>query len=104
VSATIISLTVKPILLDRSLIGISSALFIIMGWMVSRFWGHRPVQLVALAFVASCCMSLAYTYPEAPVGNDLVSMAGYIAHASRPGDAVAYADLCGTCQQVPEEN
>jgi uncharacterized membrane protein len=92
VVATIISLTIRPILLDRSLIGLSPALFLIMGWMFVRFWKKRSAQLLALFFVASCLASLAYAFPDAPISNGLIGMANYLAREARPGDAIAYTD------------
>jgi hypothetical protein len=92
VVATIISLTVKPILLDRSLIGISSALFLILGWTFVHFWNRRPTQIVAAAFLISCFASLAFAFPNTPGSNDLIRMTDYIARSARPGDAITYAD------------
>jgi len=92
VVATAISLTIRPILLDRSLIGLSSALFLLLGWIFVRYWHRRLIQLLALAFVATCVVSIASMYPPTPQQNDLVRMADYLAHTARPGDAIAYAD------------
>lgn len=92
VIATIISLTVKPILLDRSLIGISSALFLLIGWMFARFWRQRVIQLVAISFVASCFAVLAHVFPAAPLQNNFVRAADYIASNAQPGDAITYVD------------
>lgn len=92
VVATVISLTIKPILLDRSLIGISSALYVLMAWMFVRYWRVRIIQIVALAFVLSCIASLAFAYPDSPRQNDLIRMADYLASEQRPDDAVAFAD------------
>ncbi|NNJ10628.1 hypothetical protein EKD04_009830 [Chloroflexales bacterium ZM16-3] len=36
--ATIISLAVRPILLDRSLIGVSGPLFVLLAWVAVRSW------------------------------------------------------------------
>jgi 4-amino-4-deoxy-L-arabinose transferase-like glycosyltransferase len=92
VVATAISLTIRPILLDRSLIGISPALFVVMGSMFARYWRRRPVQIVGLAFGLSCFAILAHTFPATPQPNDLIRTADYLARAARPGDAIAYVD------------
>jgi mannosyltransferase len=92
VIATTISVAIRPILLDRSLIGLSSALFLILGWMFVRYWQRFLIQLLALAFVATCVVSIASMYPPVPQQNDLVRMADYLAREARPGDAIAYAD------------
>jgi hypothetical protein len=92
VFATAISLTIRPILLDRSLIGLSSALFLIMGWMFARYARRRAVQLVAVAFVISCFVGIAHAAPGQPVPNDLRQLADYLAREAQPGDAIAYVD------------
>jgi 4-amino-4-deoxy-L-arabinose transferase-like glycosyltransferase len=92
VVATAISLTIRPILLDRSLIGLSSALFVIMGWMFARFAHRRAVRLVGAAFVISCFAGIAHAAPNQPVPNDLRQVADYLARQARPGDAIAYVD------------
>lgn len=92
VIATTVSLTLKPILVDRYLLGISSALYVLMAWTFVRFWRARVAQFTALAYVASLIASLTYVYPNAPAPNDLVRLANYIAAEYRPGDAIALAD------------
>lgn len=92
VVATALSLTIQPILLDRSLIGISSALYLLMAWMFVRYWRVRIIQIVALAFVLSCIASLAFAYPDSPRQNNLIRMADYLARESGPNDAIVYAD------------
>jgi 4-amino-4-deoxy-L-arabinose transferase-like glycosyltransferase len=90
--ATAISLTLRPILLDRSLIGLSAPLFILMGWMLSLNWRSWPARGVALLYAASIAVMLARLYTAPPLHNDLLDVANQIAAERRPGDAVAYAD------------
>jgi mannosyltransferase len=92
VVATAISLTIRPILLDRSLIGLSAALFLLMGWMFVRYAHRRAVQFVALAFVVSCLAGIAHAAPDQPTQNDLRQLADELAREARPGDAIAYVD------------
>jgi uncharacterized membrane protein len=90
--ATGISLTLKPILLDRSLIGVSAPLYLLMAWLFIRYWRVRIVQLVVLFFIVSCLASLAYAYPNMPRKNSLVRMADYLSTEQQAGDAIAFAD------------
>jgi len=88
----VISLTLKPILLDRSLIGVSAPLYLLMAWLFVRYWRVRVVQLVVLFFIVSCLASLAYAYPNMPRKNSLVRMADYLSTEQQAGDAIAFAD------------
>jgi uncharacterized membrane protein len=92
VTAVVVSLIFTPILLDRSLIGISSALFLLIAWVAVRFWEKRLIQIVMVLFVASSWASLAYAYPNTPQQNQLIRMADYIMVNRQPGDAIAVAD------------
>jgi uncharacterized membrane protein len=92
VVATVISLTIKPILLDRSLIGVSAPLYLLMGWLFVRYWQVRVVQFVALFFGVSCLASLGYAYPDTPRENSLIRMADYLAAEQQADDAIAFAD------------
>lgn len=90
--ATTIALTIKPILLDRYLIGISGPLYLLMGWMLVRFWQQRAVRVLAVVYVLSCGASLAYAYPDARQQSALIEMADYMRAIQAPGTAVAYTD------------
>lgn len=90
--ATMLSITIQPILLDRALIGIAAPLYVLMAWMGVRFGKHRPVQVVAGCLLASIVASLAYTYPDAPKQNEMIRIAHYLAEEHQPGDAIAYTD------------
>lgn len=92
VVATAISLTLRPILLDRSLIGLSAPLFIVMGWMLSLNWRSLPARTVALLYGATIIVMLVQTYIVPAHQNDLFDVANRIAAERRPGDAVAYVD------------
>jgi hypothetical protein len=93
--ATLISLTVKPILLDRSLIAISAPLYLLMAWLFVRYWSRRAVQIVAAIYLASVLTSLVVVYPDARRPNRLIELAHYIAAQQQPGDAVAFVDWEG---------
>jgi mannosyltransferase len=95
VVATLISLTLKPILLDRSLIAISAPLYLLMAWLLVRFWPRRVVQVVAVVFLTSILVSLAAMYPNTRRPNSLIRLAHFIATEQRPGDAVVFADWQG---------
>lgn len=92
VLATLISLTIRPILVDRSLIGVAAPLYLLMAWMAVRLGRHPATWIAALAFAAGIAVSLTYTYPDSFTQNDLIRMEDYLAAAQRPGDAIAYAD------------
>jgi hypothetical protein len=90
--ATLISLTIKPILLDRSLIAISTPLYLLMGLQFVRFWRKHVTRVVVLAFVSSSLIGLGYVYPNTRHPNDLIRLSHHIVADRRPGDAVAFAD------------
>ncbi len=92
VVATILSIIFTPIILDRSLVGISSALFLLIAWVFIRYWSKRLIQITAVLFVISSFLNLAYAYPNAPRQNSLVRMADYFAEHWQPGDAFVVAD------------
>lgn len=92
VIAMIISLTIKPIMLDRSLIAVSSPLYLLMAWVIIRHWHAWAIRIVAVLFLGSSLIILAYIYPDTPQANSLVRMAAYLAAEQQPGDAIAFAD------------
>lgn len=90
--ATTISFTIKPILINRSLIGISAPLYIGMAWIFIHYRRTFVAQFVALAFVASSMMSLASIYPGTAQPNDLIHLSNYIVAHQQRDDAVAFID------------
>lgn len=93
VVATLISLTVKPILVDRYLGGLSVPLYLLMAWMFLRYWRKRTLQVVAGVFVASCLATLAYAYPETRQQSAMLRLVNAVAEQRQPGDAVVYTDF-----------
>lgn len=91
-TATFLSLTVKPILLDRSLIGISGPLFVLIAWVFVRYSDNRGIRLLALGYVAACLATLALIYPDVRSPAELRRLADYLASNAQPGDAIVYAD------------
>jgi uncharacterized membrane protein len=89
VVATTISLTIKPILVNRYLIALSIPLYLVMAWMLERFWRNRGVQVVALLFVASIGINLVLLYPDEHTTNKRVQIARTLVSAQQPGDAIA---------------
>lgn len=88
VIATTISLTIKPILISRYLIGISIPLSLMMAWLVVRFWRVRAVQHLALLFGASLVISLALLYTQPRWQNGAIQVAHWLADNQQPGDAI----------------
>ncbi|NJN67418.1 MAG: hypothetical protein HC884_12250 [Chloroflexaceae bacterium] len=88
--ATFISLTIKPILVSRYLIGISPPLLLLMAWMVVRCWRVRGVRVLALLFAASVGAVLVFVYPDAPRPNQRVALVTSLIEQQEPGDAIAY--------------
>lgn len=89
VVATVLSLTIKPILISRYLIGITPPLVILLAWVGVRLWHHRGGRVLALAFVASIAISLETVYPDTPRVNDRIVLADMLADQQQPGDAIA---------------
>lgn len=92
VVATVLSLTVRPILLDRSLIGVSGPLFVLLAWAASDYW-RPPVRKVAVPMVMGCMLiGLSLTYPVAPRPHSLQPAVDLIFTERRPGEAVILLD------------
>jgi uncharacterized membrane protein len=88
VIATTISLSIKPILISRYLIGISIPLSLMMAWLVVRFWRVRVVRRLALLFGASLVVSLALLYTQPRWQNESIQVAHWLADNQQPGDAI----------------
>lgn len=87
--AIIISLTIKPILFNRYLIGISPPLLILIAWAADRFWHLRTVWVVAILFATSTAMNLETIYSPTLQQNTSIGLVDMIAHEQQPGDAIA---------------
>lgn len=92
VVATLLSLTVQSILIDRSLIGLSGALFVLLAWMAVRYWQRSMVQALAAIYIVSCLATLILIYPANHQPNDFRLLTDYLAANAQPDDAIAYAD------------
>lgn len=86
--ATTISLTIKPILINRYLIGISIPLSLMMAWLVVRFWRVRAVRRLALLFGASLIVGLTLLYTQPRWQNASIQVAHWLAENQQPGDAI----------------
>lgn len=92
VLATIISLTLKPILTPRYLTGITPFLFLLIGWAMVRFWHNRLMQVTSVVFGLSIGATLFVMYPAVPSQSSLIEMARYLHNHQQPGDVIAYTD------------
>ena len=90
--ATVLSLTVRPILLDRSLIGVSGPLFILLAGAAVRGWQRWLTRALTAAVAVSIVAGLAITYPSAPAPHSLQPPLDALFSARRPGDAVILLD------------
>lgn len=88
--ATVLSLTVRPILLDRSLIGVSGPLFVLLAWAAVRTWAHPLTRIVAVATVTSMLIGLVLTYPAAPRPHSLQPVVDRIFAERQPGKRSSY--------------
>ncbi|PDW01513.1 glycosyltransferase family 39 protein [Candidatus Viridilinea mediisalina] len=90
--AGIISLTVRPILLERSLIAITIPIYLLFTWSFLATRHIRIAQLTAMAFLCSIGLSFSQIYPAAPQENSLRQAIDTIVVQQQPGDAIAFAD------------
>lgn len=90
--ATLVSLTIKPILIDRSLIAITAPAYLLMGWCLAEAWRLPLARVAAAAFVLSMGLVLTMVYAPAPRPNDLRELGDTLAARYEPGDAIAFAD------------
>ncbi len=90
--ATLISLTIKPILSIRYLTGTTPFLCLLIGWSLSQHWQHRLLQAASIVFLASSITTLTFVYPDQPNQSSLISMTEYLHEQQQPGDAIAYTD------------
>lgn len=91
-TATLLSLTVRPILLDRSLIGVSGPLFVLLGWAAVHTWARPLTRITAVATLTSVLVGLALTYPVTPRPHSLQPLIETIFRERQPGDAVILLD------------
>ncbi|NJP04597.1 MAG: hypothetical protein HC837_02670 [Chloroflexaceae bacterium] len=89
--ATIISLTIRSILVDRGLIGLSAPLALMMAALFLRFRAHGAVQVLTVAFVLSNFASLGFAYAQAREST-MIEMADYLVQQQQPGDAIAVSE------------
>lgn len=105
--ATTLSLTVRPILLDRSLIGVSGPFFVLLGWATVCAWGRPITRLTAGAVAVSMAVGLFLIYPAAPRPHSLQAAVDYIFAQRAPGEAVVLLDWQSfdlTALRHPDEN
>ncbi len=90
VVATVIALTIQPVLLNRYFIGIMPPLYLMIAWLAVRFWQQRRVQVLAVLFVGSMLVNLSIVYPNQPQQNDRIRLSNWLVAQQQPGDAIAY--------------
>ncbi len=73
--ATTLSLTVRPMLMTRYLIGIAPPLLVLLAWMFIHFYHSRAVRLLALACMASMLVSVGMGYSRNPQPNSTIRLA-----------------------------
>lgn len=92
VAGLAISLAVRPILIDRSLIAVTAPTYLLMAWALVEL-RRSPLALGAGgAFALSVGLVLASYYGAPPAPNTLRAAVATIAERREPGDAVAFAD------------
>jgi 4-amino-4-deoxy-L-arabinose transferase-like glycosyltransferase len=92
VLATVISLTIKPILAERYLTGLTPFLFLLIAWTVLHFWHVRLMRVAAVLFALSIVLIIPVIYPHEPERSPLIDTARYLQAQQQPGDAIAYTD------------
>lgn len=90
--ATALSLAIRPILLDRSLIGVSGPFFILLATAAVRTWRLAVTRALSAAVALTIAAGLAATYPSAPAPHTLQPALETIFAERRPGDAVILLD------------
>jgi uncharacterized membrane protein len=90
VVSTVLSLTFKPILVPRYLIGIMPPLLLLMAWGAISFWHRLNVRILALGFAVSMVVGLVSLYPTTPQHNNRIEMSQWLVEQQQPGDAIAY--------------
>lgn len=90
--ATLLSLTVRPILLSRSLIGIGGPLYVLLAWAAVRAWARPLTRAVALALGLSVAVGLGAVYPAQPRVHSLEAAVATIFAERAPGDAIILLD------------
>ncbi len=90
--ATLISLTLKPILVTRYLTGTTPFLFLLIGWAFIQHRQHRLLQVASIVFLTSSIAVLMFVYPTRPTQSPLINMADYLHQQQQAGDAIAYTD------------
>ncbi|NTU80768.1 MAG: hypothetical protein HGA45_15555, partial [Chloroflexales bacterium] len=91
-TATLLSLTVRPILLTRSLIGVSGPLYVLLAWAAVRMWARPLTRLLVLAVVLSMALGLGEAYPAQRRPHSLDPAVAYMFAERAPGDAVIVLD------------
>lgn len=90
VVATTISLTYKPLLLSRYLIGLLPPLALLMAWSVVQGWHIRKVRIIGLAFAASMLVCVTLMYASSPHRNERIATAHWLVAQQQPGDAMVH--------------
>lgn len=93
--ATLISLAVRPILLSRSLIGLSGPLFVLIAWAIVTAWRSLLIRAVAAGLIIGIAIGLAGVYPARPRPHTLDPALAYIFAEREAGDALIVLDWQG---------
>jgi hypothetical protein len=89
IAALFVTLLITPIMVDRYFIALAAPLYILVAWMVVRFWQQRIVQvLMVLLLLSNVVVLVGYTYPAAPIRSHAHQAVQYIGDHWQPGDAV----------------
>jgi 4-amino-4-deoxy-L-arabinose transferase-like glycosyltransferase len=89
VAALLITLFITPIMVDRYFIALAAPLYLLVAWMVVRFWQQRIVQaLMVLLLLSNVVVLVGYTYPAEPNRSHGHQAVQYIGDHWQPGDAV----------------
>jgi mannosyltransferase len=91
-AGNILSLTIRPIMIDRSLSGVTGPLYIMLAAVAVRTWSHRLTKVLAPAVILSMFAGLGTIYLAAPTPHTLQRATDLIFAERRPGDAVVVLD------------
>lgn len=88
----LISLTIRPLMIDRSLSGVTGPLYVMLAAVAVRTWSHRITKLLAPAVILSMFAGLGTIYLAAPTLHTLQQGTDYMFAERRPGDAIVALD------------
>lgn len=88
VLATLISLTIKPILMSRYLIGIAIPIALLFAWVVVWGWEKRKLRMLLFLFFGSLPITLVLLFTMPRWQNESIQVTHWLANEQQSGDAI----------------